>query len=34
MKPEHSQMHDVSMTKDRSLYKQHRMHMVTADFRG
>jgi hypothetical protein len=32
MKPEYSRMHDVIMMKDRSLYKQHCMHMVTTDF--
>jgi hypothetical protein len=34
MKPGYSQMHDVSMTKDWSLFKQHCSHMVMTDFRG
>jgi hypothetical protein len=32
MKPGYSRMHDVSMTKDRSLSKQHYMHVVMTDF--
>jgi hypothetical protein len=32
MKPEYSQMHDVSMMKGRSLFKQHCSHMIMADF--
>jgi hypothetical protein len=32
MKQGYSRMHDVSMTKDRSLSKQHYMHMVMTDF--
>jgi hypothetical protein len=32
MKSGYSRMHDVSMTKDRSLFKQHCSHVVMTDF--
>jgi hypothetical protein len=34
MKPGYSRMHDVSMTKDRSLFKQYCSHVIMTDFRG
>jgi hypothetical protein len=32
MKPGYSRMHDVSMTKDRSLFKHHYLHVDMTDF--
>jgi hypothetical protein len=33
MKPGYSQMHDVIMTKDRSLFKQYFTYVVMTDFK-
>jgi hypothetical protein len=34
MKPGYSRMNDVSMTKDRSSFKQHCLNVAMTDFRG
>jgi hypothetical protein len=32
MKIGYSRMHDISMMKNRSLFKQHRLHVIMTDF--